>query len=362
MWSFDLAYRQPTDYTRTQVRTATDKPKNNDVSLPLDAANRRPAGDRHNQRNASGKSSACGMLPAAACCLGPDPSMLIGGLGSEEIVLGPPKLGFASTSLRTAGIKLAGDLDRASRDADTRDRFGVRGRNDASDASNFNNGSGGYGNGNGDRTRDGRNNRRRGDADQDGEGWSTVKPRKSFGHEGAERFHGRMGGGGSGVSGGGIERFGRDGKPRERDDGDVGGRDRPRRTFDRDVTRDRDGGDENDGPRRNGVLGGRGPWFKDSNGGSTEERPERTDRTDRTDRTERNSQRERIDRTKNWRERDPDLQPMDNYREKNNHNERGGGNGHDRRWDRDRDRDHYQHRVEREPEWLDEPAPLGKTR
>ncbi|CAJ2503785.1 Uu.00g111790.m01.CDS01 [Anthostomella pinea] len=42
--------------------------------------------------------------------------------------------------------------------------------------------------------RDGRNNFRcRGEGGEDSDGWSIVKPRKSFGHEGAERFSGRMG-------------------------------------------------------------------------------------------------------------------------------------------------------------------------
>jgi hypothetical protein len=182
-----------------------------------------------------------------------------------------------------------------------------------------------------DRFRDGRSNtyRRRGQSEQDSEGWSTVKPRKSFGHEGAERFHGgRMGGG---------DRYTKEERrPRDRDDAD-GGRERTRRNFDH--HRDKDG-DEGETPRRNGLTRGKSePWFKDS--AVSDERQERQDRQERTDRQ---AQRERIDRAKSWRERDPDAPPGDSHRD------RGGDRSH--RYEKG-DRDH---RAERDPEWMDEPA------
>ena len=216
-------------------------------------------------------------------------------------------MSFASaTSIRSGGIKPA-DGEKTLRDGDSRDKFAFR--NKAADIPDNN----------ADRFRDGRagNYRRRGESDQDSEGWSTVKPRKSFGHEGAERFHGRMGGG---------DRYTRDDRrTRERDDADAT-RDHPRRTFEP-RSRDKEG-EEGEAPRRNGPNRGKSdPWFKE--GSSVDDRP---------------SQRERIDRAKSWRDREPDA--TDNHRDRNN-NERT----YERRWDRERDQ-----RAERDPEWLDEPA------
>lgn len=247
----------------------------------------------------------------------------------EDIILGPPRTNFASATLLRSSNHKAGENDKTFRDSD---RFNFRNRPELSDSNTDR----------GDRFRDGgsgrsTNFRRRGEADQDSEGWSTVKPRKSFGHEGAERFHGRMGGGGGGgggagggggggggsSGGGGNDRYSREERrPRDRDDAD-GGRDRPRRNFEH-SSRDKDG-DEADTPRRNGLARGRSdPWFKDSN--TNDERP---------------SQRERIDRAKSWRDRDTDG---------DHHRERNSERTFERRWDRDRDG-----RAERDPEWL-EPA------
>ncbi|CRJ88564.1 hypothetical protein BN1723_001591, partial [Verticillium longisporum] len=176
----------PPDNTRTQTKTTVDR-RSHDASL-LDQTNRRPGVERHMSRNSA---------------------------NPEDIILGPPRTSFASAGgLRNSGPATGTrpfDADKDSKEPDARDRFNFR---------NSRNGDPELG----DRFRDSRNSnfRSRGDGDQDTEGWSTVKPRKSFGAEGAERFHGRMGGG---------DRFTSDRKPRERDDHDAA-RDRPRRTFD----------------------------------------------------------------------------------------------------------------------------------
>ena len=197
--------------------------------------------------------------------------------------------------------------DKSTRDADPQGRF-----------NNLRNKSGDF---DGDRFRDGRNVnplRRRGDAgDQDGEGWSTVKPRKSFGAEGAERFHGRMGG-----------NF-RDEKraPRERDD-------RSARPFDGFMSHRE--GDEEGRPRNHALTKGKqDPWQRSEN--SEGRVPEK---------------RERIDRAKSWRDRNPDNEAAAD--------DPHAGRSHDsRRWGRDQ----QPQRFEREPEWLDEPAePKSETR
>ncbi|KAJ0113906.1 hypothetical protein J7T55_010150 [Diaporthe amygdali] len=253
----------PPEPTRPQNKTTNDR------GAPLEQGTRRPTAERHVSRN---------------------------GASSDGIILGPPRMSFSSSTLRGNN----GDSDRserAPRDPEARDRF-LRSKIGGDDVS--------------DRFRDARQNdpRRRGDGDRDGEGWSTVKPRKSFGQEGAERFTGRMGG----------ERQKDDRRAKERDEHDSL-RDRPRRNMDTD-------GDEGDAPRRNGLNRGRSePWFKDNN--KTNEGIERS------------SNRERIDKAKSWRDR--------NDRERN---DRERSDRHERRWEKDRD----QRASEREPEWLDEPA------
>ncbi|TPX07346.1 uncharacterized protein E0L32_010768 [Thyridium curvatum] len=275
----------PPDTFRNQNKPTTERAKTYDGAL-LEQTNKRPG---HVSRNSA---------------------------NPDDIILGPPKTSFSS-STTVRNNRLGGDSERGFRDQDSGDRFNFRSRpGDQSD----------NGNDRSDRFRDGRgsNFRRRGDGDQDNEGWSTVKPRKSFGHEGAERFHGRMGGG---------DRFTRDDRRvRDRDETDST-RERPRRNFDS-HTRDNEAND-GEGNKRNGLARGRSePWFKDGSGGNTasENRPP--------------TQRERIDKAKSWRDRDPDDRPQNSYRDRQ-HNERG----QDRRWNRDQDQ-----RNEREPEWFDEPA------
>jgi hypothetical protein len=171
---------------------------------------------------------------------------------------------------------------------------------------------------------------RRSEGDQDTDGWSTVKPRKSFGTEGAERFNGRMGG----------DRHREDRRFKDRDDRDP--RDRPARGFEN-FTRDKDADLEAEGtPRRNGVGRGRNEqsWFKDNSDSPVTTR-ERNNHGDR-----------HADKSRGWREKDRD--DKDTGRGFDRTSDRIGDKadkGQDRRWDRDRDQ-----RQEREPEWMDEPA------
>lgn len=179
-------------------------------------------------------------------------------------------------------------------------RFGnFRSRNGDADAERF---------------RDGRTNtalRRRDGGEQESEGWSTVKPRKSFGHEGAERFHGRMGGNFR------DERR----QPREREDRETP-QTRTLRPFDP-FSREKDNEDPEARPRNGLGRNKSEPWFKN-------EPPE----------THAPEKRERIDKAKSWRDREhKEPEPVD---------DRNATRTHGGRWGRDQ-------RVEREPEWLDEP-------
>ncbi|KAK4126129.1 hypothetical protein N657DRAFT_679123 [Parathielavia appendiculata] len=282
----------PPDTNRNQQKTTNDRPKGGEGAL-VNQENRRPPHDRNGSRNAS---------------------------NPDELILGPPRTSFASASATSIRNPRTGDSEKGFRDFDRQDRtdrFNFRNR--TSDSENA-----------GDRfgrdLRDGRNNgfRRRNDQDQDSEGWSTVKPRKSFGHEGAERFHGRMGGVGASDRFGGREDNRR---LRDRDDREVG--DRRTRNFD---NRSRDfEGEEPETPRRNGLQRGKSEsWFRDNATSGGNDAPPM-------------SQRERIDRAKSWRERDLDDKPADRYGDRNDRN-------YERRWDRDRHA-----RVENDPEWLDEP-------
>ncbi|KAL2267677.1 hypothetical protein VTJ83DRAFT_4954 [Remersonia thermophila] len=276
----------------------------------------------------------------------------------DDLILGPPRTSFASSSATTMRTPRPGELDKGFRDSDRQqdrsdrfnfrnrtgdpdgppDRFGRDTRDTRSSGSNNNNSNNNNNHNNG--------LRRRGDQDQDSEGWSTVRPRKSFGTEGAERFHGRMGGVGAGTG----DRFsGRDDTRRPRDRGEDRDRDRDlgdrrNRTFDR-RSQDVDG-DEPDTPRRNGLNRNKSEsWFRD---GPSDPPPM--------------SARERIEKSKNWRERDPEAQLADRHgdRHGDRHADRND-RGFERRWDRgdrdrDRDRDRHHNRVENDPEWLDEPA------
>ncbi|KAI0014438.1 hypothetical protein F4779DRAFT_11053 [Xylariaceae sp. FL0662B] len=269
-------------------KAGADRSRNTDNNL-LEQTNRRSGVDRHLSRNSG---------------------------NPDDIILGPPRTTFSSATISKANK--AFENEKTFKDTDTRDRFSFRTRNgDADNAERFRDRDR-------DRDRNGRSDfRRRGDADQDSEGWSTVKPRKSFGHEGAERFHGRLGDR--------SDRFGGDRRARDPDDRDTG--DRPRRNFG-EFSKDKEG-EDNDKPRKNGLNRNRTdqPWMRDSN--------------------DTQQPRERFDRFKSWRERAGD----DNHGDA--HHDKPKDRTYERRWNRDGDQ-----RQEREPEWLDEPfeeQPQGHT-
>ncbi|OAA71156.1 hypothetical protein ISF_01707 [Cordyceps fumosorosea ARSEF 2679] len=238
------------DGTRTQSKTLNDRPRNGDA-FSIDQPNRRSGAERHMSRNSA---------------------------NPDEIVFAPPRINFSSSRVKLLdGDKAAKELEQG--------RFGIRSSDN-------------------DRARDGRGNalRRRGDSDFDGEGWSTVKPRKSFGAEGAERFAGKMGG-----------NYRDEVKSTDRD----ANRERQSKTTD---TFGRDKDRDADGRTRNGLGRKMEPWAK-SESNVDGAAPERRDR----------------DRTKSWRDRD--AEPVTDNR------------AGDKRWGRDRDQ-----RAERDPEWFDEPA------
>lgn len=214
---------------------------------------------------------------------------------------------MSATSIRSPH-KPFDSSDRPSlRDIDSRDRYSFRGK--AIDGESTG-------------TREHRSSNlrsKRPEGEQDSDGWSTVKPRKSFGTEGAERFNGRMG----------LDRHREDKRFKDREEREV--KDRPR-GFDG-FSRDKDVDHEQDRePRRNGNGRGRNEpsWFKDNKDNGDPPPPTPRDRNSNGDRY--------IDRSRGWREKERD--------------DRGGDRGDrgDRRWDRDRDR------QEREPEWMDEPV------
>ncbi|UNI16889.1 hypothetical protein JDV02_003280 [Purpureocillium takamizusanense] len=256
----------PEQLRAQSAKTTTDRTqRTTDVSL-LDQGNRRPGPERHVSRNSA---------------------------NPEDIVFGPPRMAFSSArGNKSIDEKTLGMPDGQG-------RTGLRNRSGDLD---------------GDRLR---TSLRRNDADADNEGWSTVKPRKSFGAEGAERFHGKMGG-----------NYRDEKRPqRDRDDREPT-RDRPTRAFDS-FTRDREATPETEPRPRNGA--GRSKldtWRSGNDAKEPVPAPEKRDR----------------DRTKSWRDRDRDAEPSDEPR--------GGGRNTDRRWGRDRDQ-----RNERDPEWLDEPQP-----
>ncbi|RFU78508.1 hypothetical protein TARUN_3755 [Trichoderma arundinaceum] len=254
----------PPDQTRAQNKPVNDRPRSLDNPL-LDQTNRRAGINHHASRNST---------------------------NPEDIVFAPPRMAFASSGRGSKTL----DSDKSTKDTDAAGRFGLRPRNGEAD---------------GDRLRATNAIRRRGENDLDSDGWSTVKPRKSFGAEGAERFHGRMGG-----------NFRDEKKPLRENDRDAT-RDRPTRAFDG-FARDKEV--ENDNRTRNSA--GRSKvdsWHKAEPTATESPAAERKER----------------DRTKSWRDRDTTETTDD----------RANGRAPDRRWARDRDQ-----RVEREPEWFDEPA------
>ncbi|EHK99611.1 hypothetical protein GLAREA_05082 [Glarea lozoyensis ATCC 20868] len=286
----------PADATaRNAAKPQTDRSRNYDSDFTLDQPHKRPAPERHVSRNSA---------------------------NPEDIILGPPKTAFMSaTSLRNAGKAFDSGERTPGRELDTRDRFSFRSNRIAE--------------GENDRPRDGRNNNlrvKRNEGDQDSDGWSTVKPRKSFGNEGAERFNGRMG-----LS---DNRPKEDRRFKDREDRDV--KDRPARGFDN-YSREKENEDQDRDSRRNGTGRGRNEpsWFKDNNDGP----PTPNNRNSNGDRF--------MDRSRGWREKereDRDDRVVDKY-DRGDRRERGDrGDRGDRRWDRDRDQ-----RQEREPEWLAEP-------
>ncbi|SPN98613.1 uncharacterized protein DNG_01658 [Cephalotrichum gorgonifer] len=225
---------------------------------------------------------------------------------------GGPRTAFGGAGLR--GPK--GSFDAADKAKENEHRgFGLRSRNAADNDA-------------GDRFRDGRggNFKRRDGEQQDTEGWSTVKPRKSFGHDGAERFNGRMGG----------DRLQPDRKPRDaRDDPEKPGM---RRGFDNYTPKDKDIAEDAEGRHRNGTRGKPDPWSNKS------EAP--------TPSADGLTARERIDKAKSWRDRnnkEADTAAAADDRTGGRTDDRAGGRTYERRWGREQ-------RVERDPEWtLDEP-------
>ncbi|KAM0263525.1 hypothetical protein ACHAQJ_001144 [Trichoderma viride] len=254
----------PPDQARAQNKTVNDRPRPPDNPL-LDQTNRRP-GITHASRNST---------------------------NPEDIVFAPPRMAFASSGRGSKTL----DSEKPTKDIDPVGRFGLRNRNSEAD---------------GDRLRAPNAIRRRGESDLDSDGWSTVKPRKSFGAEGAERFHGRMGG-----------NFRDEKKPLRENDRDAT-RDRPTRAIDI-LAKDKEV--ESDSRLRNSA--GRSKvdsWHKMEAVAAESPAAERKER----------------DRTKSWRDRDTAEAADDRA---------NGRAAPERRWARDREQ-----RVEREPEWFDEPA------
>ncbi|KAL7933022.1 hypothetical protein V8C35DRAFT_67638 [Trichoderma chlorosporum] len=255
----------PPDQTRAQNKPVNDRSQFPDNSLH-DQTNRRPGLNHHTSRTST---------------------------NPDDIVFAPPRMAFASSGRGSKSI----ENEKPTKDADSTSRFALRNRNSEAD---------------GDRLRAPNAVRRRGENDLDSDGWSTVKPRKSFGAEGAERFHGRMGG-----------NFRDEKKPPRENERDAT-RDRPTRAFDAFARDNKDA--ELDARTRNGA--GRSKvdsWHK------AESMPTESPAAERKER----------DRTKSWRDRDTAETADD----------RANGRAPDRRWARDREQ-----RVEREPEWFDEPA------
>ncbi|KAL1896932.1 hypothetical protein Cpir12675_002580 [Ceratocystis pirilliformis] len=161
-------------------------------------------------------------------------------------------------------------------------------------------------------SRDSRGFRRR--DDHDSEGWSTVRPRKSFGAEGAERFTGRMGG---------TDRY----------------NDRRTRDSDRDAnisSREDDGdGRSNNANGPQNARSKDGTWFRTNSGAeaSTGRTSERLDK---------------VKTVKSWRDRDETIDDSHSNSNNNNSNHRN----FERRWNRGE----QSQRHERNPEWMDEPA------
>ena len=232
-------------------------------------------------------------------------------------MLGPPKTLFNSATPRGSR-----NIDSAERPAlrdteNSRDRHSFRGKNGEVDS---------------ERTREGRSNLlrpKRAEGDADSDGWSTVKPRKSFGTEGAERFNGRMGVGRDRERD--EKRDDRRFKDREDRDRDV--KDRPSRGFDT-FAKVKDEHEQDRDARRNGLGRGRGESWRAGDDGP----PTPRDRNSNGDKY--------ADRSRGWREKERDERgERGNDRNERNERTERGDRG-DRRWGRDQ-------RHEVEPEWLE---------
>lgn len=282
---------------RIQSKSTVDNRRGTNENLPLvDQTNRRSGSERHVPSRNSASSCFTSSLPGSRRHADRTSPLNI---DLDDIVFGPPRMAFSSAR----GNKTL-ENEKGVRDADAQGRTNLRTRSGDTDV---------------DRLRDGRNtNLRRGDADQDSDGWSMVKPRKSFGTEGAERFHGKMGG-----------NFRDERRPtRERDDRDAT-RDRQARPFDSFVRGGDAVADGGEGRPRNGLSRNKLDTWRPGDAVKEPPPPPSAEKRDR-------------DRTKSWRDRDSrEPEPAD---------DRGSGRAPDRRWGRDRDQ-----RVERDPEWLDEP-------
>lgn len=148
-------------------------------------------------------------------------------------MLGPPKTAFGLASTQRRGNFL--DVgDNNMRDSDTRGGFGALRRGEADT----------------ERLRGDRNKMKNRTDGDDSEGWSTVKPRKSFGADGAQPFQGRMGAIDNSPRPSNADSM-RGLKAKDREDRDP--RDKPR-GFENYV-RDRDGEREDKDTWRNGGMG-----------------------------------------------------------------------------------------------------------
>jgi len=277
---------QPADATRNATKPSIDRAKSNDSNLLLDQT-RRPLAERHMSRNSA---------------------------NPEDIILGPPRNQFSSAA-RNTGKAFESSERPTFRDTDSRDRYNFRTMT---------------GEGETERARDSRNNNlrpKRADG-EDSDGWSTVKPRKSFGTEGAERFNGRMG----------VDRHREDRRFKEREEREVKEKPRGFETFSRDKENDQD--QERDARRNVTGRGRNESWFKAKDAADAPPSVAK-DRNSNGDRF--------VDRSRGWRDQERD----DNRGERSERSERNerGADRSDRRWDRDRDQ-----RQEREPAWFDEPA------
>ncbi|KAI9649846.1 hypothetical protein NHQ30_002428 [Ciborinia camelliae] len=277
---------QPTDANRNNSARIPDRTRDRDANPLLEHTSRRP----RNSASMSANNLVLTILCKFSTDMRTDP---------ESIQLVPTRTTFSSANPARNTIKGTDSPDRpALRESESQGKLSFRTKIDDSD----------------DRPRRDTLRPKPGDG-VDPEGWMEVKPRKSFGAEGAERFTGRMGG----------ERHREEKRFKDREERDSKERPRGFETF----SRDKDKNHEQDNNRRtaNGRARTEPSWFRDNNDGPPAPR-------------ERNTNAERFEsRHKSWREKDAD-----------NRGDRGDRG--DRRWG-DRDRDHEDHNRSL-PEWAAE--------